>query len=71
MARRLLPPVILACAVLNLLAVFAGAASFDNVLKPLTTVLIAVLAATGIGADARYRHASWPVSCARWPGMCS
>jgi uncharacterized membrane protein YhhN len=53
---RVLSVAILLLAVLNIRAVFAGAHEQVYVFKPLTTILIAVLAATANGgADARYR----------------
>lgn len=55
MAPRLLSIAIFACAVLNLRAVFAGDLTQEFVFKPLTTVLVLVLAAIVARAD----DASW------------
>jgi uncharacterized membrane protein YhhN len=53
---RVLSAAVLVFALLNIRAVFAGAHEQEYVFKPLTTVLIAVLAATARGAaDDRYR----------------
>jgi uncharacterized membrane protein YhhN len=57
----LLSAAIFLFAILNLRAVFAGAHHQEYVFKPLTTLLIAVLAATARrGVDSRYR--SWTVA---------
>lgn len=53
---RVLSAAVLLFAVLNVRAVLAGAHEQEYVFKPLTTVLVAALAATARGvADARYR----------------